>query len=102
VGYPSKVIPNPASAGAIRGAAGWVAQMFADRLESIGAKGPIPLYFFNQLSERWYQGRLAQLGTFLDFEEIQSVPRPSGIYTVSGTSDLTAAGVKAIRDLYIS
>ena len=72
----------------------WSAQMYVDRfLYDQEPWDLCELYLFDMKSESWWQWKQ-------QWQRIESVPSPTGVYTVLGQDKLTNAGKAALKDLF--
>lgn len=81
----------------IKGGTAWACQMYVDKWlysnKDINMNS-CRLYFFDQLSEKWYKWGKT-------WEEIDIPPKPIGVYAGIGTRDLSSAGISAIKNAYL-
>jgi hypothetical protein len=76
--------------------AAWVAQMYVDRFLYDQEPWELcELFLFDMKSESWYQWRQ-------QWNRLDQVPLPDGVYTVLGQEKLTNAGKAALKTLYIN
>lgn len=75
--------------GMVTGGTCWAVQMFLDRF----GFDPAPVYVFDQVTDRW----LTWNGT--GWDEIETPPKPSGVWAGIGSRDLKDNGKMAIRNL---
>ena len=72
----------------------WAAQMYVDRFLYDNEPWDLcELYLFDMKSESWWQWKQ-------QWTRIESVPSPSGVYTIIGQDNLTNAGKAAMKDLF--
>jgi hypothetical protein len=72
----------------------WAAQMYVDRFLYDQEPWELcELYLFDMKSESWWQWKQ-------QWQRIESVAAPYGVYTVMGQDKLTNAGKSALRDLF--
>jgi len=72
----------------------WAAQMYVDRFLYDNEPWDLcELYLFDMKSESWWQWKQ-------QWTRIESVPSPSGVYTIIGQDKLTNAGKAAMKDLF--
>ena len=72
----------------------WTAQIYIDRfLYDQEPWDLCELYLFDMKSESWWQWKQ-------QWQRIESVPQPSGVYTIMGQDKLTNAGKAALKALF--
>jgi hypothetical protein len=72
----------------------WAAQMYVDRfLYDQEPWDLCELYLFDMKSESWWQWKQ-------QWHRIDTVPAPTGVYTVMGQDKITNGGKAALRDLF--
>ena len=72
----------------------WAAQMYVDRFLYDQEPWELcELYLFDMKSESWWQWKQ-------QWQRIETIPAPTGVYTVIGQDKLTNAGKAALRDIF--
>lgn len=84
----------------IQGRSSWTCQYFVRRMSRHYEEGSIPLYFYDQTSNRWHQCRITK-DKVVVWISIQKPPKPRDSYGCVGTREITERGIDAIRNLYL-
>ena len=74
----------------------WLAQMYVDRF--LYDQEPLELcelYLFDMKSESWWAWTQ-------QWQRVDVVPQPDGVYTIVGQDKLTNAGKTALKDLFVN
>jgi hypothetical protein len=81
----------------IKGKTAWYAEMFTDMCIERGLFGLLPLYFYSQQYDKWFQ--LTKSSNF-SFIPLEGFPKsPSGNYSFIGSRNMTSNGQRAINEL---